>query len=87
MQFLTMRQSVGALNGSGAGVPGRLGLCTSCASRMKALSGSASNDGIVEVGFCAGMLTAIGDLGDMGLCDISGVLVKLQTRFLALIQY
>ena len=38
----TMRQSVGAEKGRGAGVSGRLGLCTSCDSRMNALSGSAS---------------------------------------------
>ena len=35
----TLRQRVGALKGSGAGVPGRLGLCTNCDSRMNALSG------------------------------------------------
>ena len=38
----TLRHSVGAEKGRGAGVSGLLGLCTSCASRMKALSGSAS---------------------------------------------
>ena len=38
----TLRHSVGAEKGRGSGVSGRLGLCTSCASRMKALSGRAS---------------------------------------------
>jgi hypothetical protein len=38
----TLRHNVGALNGSGAGCSGRFGLCTSCDSRMNALSGSAS---------------------------------------------
>ena len=44
----TLRQSVGAENGSGAGRPGRLGLCTKCDSRMNALSGNSSNEGIAE---------------------------------------
>ena len=48
----TLRHSVGAENGNGAGVVGRLGLWTSCASRMKALSGIKSNDGIAAIGFC-----------------------------------
>ena len=39
----TLRHKVGALNGSGAGCAGRLGLSTRCASRTNALSGSASN--------------------------------------------
>ena len=40
---LTLRHKVGALNGNGAGWSGLLGLWTSWLSRMKALSGSASN--------------------------------------------
>lgn len=43
----TLRHSVGALNGKGAAMLGRLGLCTSCASRINALSGSSSNSRIV----------------------------------------
>lgn len=39
----TLRHKVGALNGSGAVLVGRLALWTSCASRTYALSGSASN--------------------------------------------
>jgi hypothetical protein len=69
----TLRQSVGALNGRGAGMVGRLGLWTSCASRMNALSGITSNDGVAAVGF--GCFTGIGAAiaGDkiLGLCDIS----------------
>lgn len=38
----TIRHSVGALKGSGARRPGRLGLCTNCDSRMNALSGNRS---------------------------------------------
>lgn len=43
---LTFRQSVGAENGSGAPISGRLGFWTSCDSRIKALSGRASNEDI-----------------------------------------
>jgi hypothetical protein len=39
----TLRHRVGALKGRGAGVSGRLGLCTSCDSRMNALSDKESN--------------------------------------------
>jgi hypothetical protein len=42
----TFLHSVGAEKGSGAGLSGHLGLCTNCDSRMKALSGSLSNEGI-----------------------------------------
>jgi hypothetical protein len=62
LPFFTLRQSVGAENGSGAGLSGCLGLWTSCASRMNAPSGSASNDGIVGDEDCAGMHDAIGVL-------------------------
>ena len=49
----TLRHRVGAEKGSGAGVSGRFGLCTSCDSRMNALSGSASKtDGVIDVIFC-----------------------------------
>ena len=66
-----MRHSVGAENGNGAGVVGRLGLWTSCASRMKALSGIKSNDGITAVGFCGCnvMVAAIAVLAALGLID------------------
>ena len=53
-----MRHSVGAENGNGAGCFGRFGLWTNCASRINALSGSASKMDGVMVGFCAGMLVA-----------------------------
>lgn len=58
----TLRHKVGAENGSGAGVEGRLWLCTSCASRMNALSGSKSNDGITATGWAgaAAVLAATG---------------------------
>jgi hypothetical protein len=72
----TLRQSVGALKGSGAGAPGRFGLCTSCDSRMNALSGRWSNDGIVGVDLCAGVLDAIGVLGDAIWGDISEYLLS-----------
>ena len=60
----TLRHKVGAENGSGAGVEGRLWLCTSCASRMNALSGSKSNDGITATSWAgaAAMLTATGGM-------------------------
>ena len=68
----TSRHNVGAENGRGAGVVGRLGLWTSCASRMKALSGRVSNDGIAAAGLwaCAGMVAAIGVCFAVGLYDI-----------------
>jgi len=69
--FFTLRHSVGAENGKGAGLLGCLGLWTRCASRMYALSGRVSNDGIVGVVDCAGMLAAIGVLGLAGFSDIS----------------
>jgi hypothetical protein len=56
----TLRQSVGALNGKGAGLSGRFGLRTSCDSRTNALSGSASNIDAWMVCFCAGVPGAIG---------------------------
>jgi hypothetical protein len=64
----TIRHSVGAENGNGAGVVGRLGLWTSCASRMNALSGIKSNDGITAMGFCCctGMVAAITVLAALG---------------------
>ena len=67
----TIRHSVGAENGNGAGVAGRLGLWTSCASRMKALSGIKSNDGITAMGFsgCTGMVTAFAVLTALGRID------------------
>lgn len=70
--FLTLRHSVGALKGSGTARHGRLGLCTRCASRMKALSGSVSNDGMVSAGLgaCAGILAAIGFCFALLGCDM-----------------
>ena len=56
--FFTRRQSVGALNGKGAGVSGLFGLCTNCASRMNALSARASNEGMIDADLCAGMVDA-----------------------------
>jgi hypothetical protein len=72
----TLRHRVGALNGNGAGCSGRLGLSTSCASRTNALSGSASNTECWIAGLCAGMLDAIGALGEVGLCDTSRFLSR-----------
>jgi hypothetical protein len=72
----TLRQRVGALNGNGAGWSGRLGLCTSCDSRINALSGSASKIELWMIAFDAGMLDAIGVLGAVGLRDISGYLLS-----------
>jgi hypothetical protein len=68
----TLRQRVGALKGNGAGVDGRLGLCTSCASRMKALSGRASNEGIAaaERWTCNVVIAVIGVCFALGLDDI-----------------
>lgn len=63
----TLRQSVGAEKGSGAGESGRFGLCTSCDSRMKALSGRASKTEWIIDALAAGMLNAIGVIGDVGL--------------------
>ena len=67
----TSRHNVGAENGRGAGVVGRLGLWTSCASRMNALSGRVSNDGISAASLmdCAGMLADIGVCFAVGFCD------------------
>ena len=65
----TLRHSVGAEKGKGAGVSGLLGLCTSWDSRMNALSGSASKTDWWMVDFCAWMLDAMGVLGVAGLCD------------------
>jgi len=42
--FATKRQRVGAEKGKGAKLSGRFALFTSCDSRMKALSGSASKN-------------------------------------------
>lgn len=66
----TFRQRVGALNGRGTGVLGRFGLCTSCASRMNALSGSASKtDRVMDF---AG-LPGIFELAEaIGLCTVLG---------------
>lgn len=72
----TLRHSVGAEKGKGAGVSGLLGLCTSCASRMKALSGRASKTDWWMVVFCAGMLAAIGGLRPVGWGDIACLAVK-----------
>ena len=66
----TLRHSVGAENGKGAGLSGCLGLWTSCVSRMNALSGRVSNDGIVGAGVCAGMAAASGVLADLGFTGI-----------------
>ena len=78
----TMRQSVGAENGNGAGVVGRLGLWTSCASRMNAPSGIKSNDGITagDLGCCAGMGAAIADLTALGRIDKVMSSMVFQTR-------
>lgn len=72
----TFRHSVGAENGKGAGLSGCLGLWTNCASRMNALSGRVSNEGIIGAGGCAGMLDAIGVLMAKGFGDIAGYLLK-----------
>ena len=68
----TLRHSVGPENGSGAARSGRLGLRTRCDSRIRALSGSVSNDGMVSAGFgaCAGILAAIGFCLALLGCDI-----------------
>jgi hypothetical protein len=72
----TLRHSVGALNGRGAGVSGLLGLCTSCDSRINALSGSASKtEWLIDV-LAVGMLDEIGALGVVGLLDILGYLMS-----------
>ncbi len=72
----TLRHSVGALKGRGAGVSGRDGLWTSWDSRMNALSDSASNIEGLMGAFCAGMLDAIGVLAGAGLGDISVLLLS-----------
>lgn len=56
---LTLRQSVGAENGNGVGRSGRFGLCTRCDSRIKALSGSVSNDGITDVAVGGGAVMGV----------------------------
>lgn len=82
----TLRHSVGAENGRGAGVVGRLGLWTSCASRMKALSGRVSNDGISTAGLmgCAGMLVDTGVCFAVGLYDIGSLRVSEGSNIVAL---
>lgn len=82
----TLRQSVGAENGRGAGLLGCLGLWTSCASRMKAPSGRASNDGMIAAGFSAGMLAAIGVLLAVGFGDTVGLLLSEGPRMSGLAQ-
>ena len=72
----TFRHKVGALNGKGAGVSGRWGLCTSWDSRINALSDRASNIEGFMGAFCAGMLDAIGALARAGLGDISVLLLS-----------
>ena len=61
----TLRHNMGAEKGSGAGVSGRFGLCTSRDLRMNALAGSASKTDRWMVACCAGMLWAIGVLGNL----------------------
>jgi hypothetical protein len=72
----TLRHSVGALKGSGAGWSGRLGLLTSCDSRIKPLAGKSSKSKKRVMPFVGGLLDAIGVLGLLGLCDISGYLLS-----------
>ena len=58
----TLRHSVGALKGSGAGLSGRLELWTNCDSRMKALSGNSSKHGIAAMcraGASAGVVVCV----------------------------
>jgi hypothetical protein len=84
----TLRHSVAPLKGSGAGRSGRLGLCTKHDSRMNALSGRVSNDGIpaVAVGIGAEMAPGIVDCFALGLRDIvcphviEGSTVELEAR-------
>lgn len=55
---------------------GLFGLCTSCDSRMNALSGSASKIERLIDALAVWVLSAIGVLGGLDLCDTVGFLVK-----------
>jgi len=72
----TFRQYVGALNGHGAGMSGRLGLCTNWDSRTNALSGSRSKNDMPAPGLCVGMLAAIEILGVVSLVDTVGTSLR-----------
>lgn len=73
---LTLRHSVGALNGKGTGVSGRCGLCTSWDTRMNEPSDSASNIEGLMIAFFVKMQDAfdIKDTVDFG--DISVLLLS-----------
>jgi hypothetical protein len=72
----TLRHKVGAEKGRGAGVSGRLGLCTIFDSRMNALSGRASKTEVWMVALAAGMLDATGVLMGVILGDTVGNSLK-----------
>jgi hypothetical protein len=72
----TLRHKVGAEKGRGAGVSGRLGLCTSCDSRMNALSGRASKTEVWMLALTAGVLDAIGVFRGVILGDTVGNSLK-----------
>jgi hypothetical protein len=73
---LTLRQRVGAENGKSAGRPGRFGLCTSCDSRMNALSAKSSNDGITLLDLDGGELACEASCFDLCVRDIFGYLLS-----------
>lgn len=66
-----LRVEVGAENGSGTAAPGLLGLGTNCASRINALSGRASNEGITAVAVGAGAVMRVeaGDCFALRVCE------------------
>jgi hypothetical protein len=71
---------VGAEKGKGVGVPGRLGLRTSWASRTYPLSGSASNEGTAADDLGVGAATSAA----IGVCFAVGfdfeVMLRIQMR-------
>ena len=81
---LTFRHNVAALKGRGTGVPILLGHCTSCHSRMNALSGRASNtDGVIARFLLAGLdgITAVFAVNAaLSFRDISYRPVKLRMK-------
>lgn len=83
----TLRHSVGPLKGKGAGHSGRFELCTSWDSRMNALSGSVSNEGMPAIGLLvsAGMIVAMGVCCALSFSDMICRPLKLTTASLPIL--
>lgn len=81
MPAFTLRHKVGPEKGRGTGVSGRLGLCTSCDSRMNALSGRASKTEVWMGALAAGITGATDFLMGVILGDTVGNSLKEAPSF------